>query len=40
MFDLYPGNNFAVVAIAPDPSDTNRYPGSVDFADGSHGAPA
>jgi hypothetical protein len=38
-FDTYPEANFTPLAIARDPAYGSRFPGSKDFADGSHGVP-
>ncbi|WNG54922.1 DUF5011 domain-containing protein [Archangium gephyra] len=38
-FDTYPEANFTPLAIARDPVYGSRFPGSRDFADGSHGVP-
>ena len=38
-FDSYPAANFTPLVIARDPSHGERHPGSLDFADGSHGVP-
>ncbi len=38
-FDTYPEANFTPLAIARDPMYGSRFPGSRDFADGSHGVP-
>ena len=38
-FDSFPAANFTPLAIARDPALGSRLPGSLDFADGSHGVP-
>ncbi len=38
-FDSFPAANFTPLAIARDPAYGGRLPGSLDFADGSHGVP-
>ena len=38
-FDSYPAANFTPLVIARDPVNGARLPGSLDFADGSHGVP-
>lgn len=37
VFDSFPAANFAPLVIARDPSETSRFPSSIDIPDGSHG---